>query len=141
MRVGHAVGRAFAAPTHKYHARAVVRDGVRFDSTAEADRYAALRWLEKAGQIRDLERQPVFALVVNGQKVGNYRGDFAYTVVATSERITEDVKGVRTPVYRLKKKLVAALHGVAIAEIHTRDVHVKAVPSTTQKAMTRRGRR
>lgn len=130
--------RGFIGRGSKFNARRVVREGIKFDSKAEADRYAALLWLEKAGQIRSIERQPAFPLVLNGVKVASYRGDFAYTVAATGERVVEDVKGFSTPVYKLKKRMVAALFGVEIAEVSARDADVKAIPVTTTRPTTRR---
>ncbi len=52
----------------------------------------------------------------NQQRIGFYKADFRYEVTATGERVIEDVKGVRTAVYRLKKKLVKALYGIEIIE-------------------------
>jgi len=101
----------------KYRNIKVEYDGVHFDSKRERDRYQELKLLERAGEIRDLILQPAFPLIVNGHKIGTYRGDFQYTECASGEQIVEDVKGVRTPVYRLKKKIVAALYGIEIREV------------------------
>lgn len=102
----------------KYGAEAVVEDGWRFDSKAEAIRYRELLLRGRAGEIADLELQPVFLIVVNGIRIATYRADFAYRdLQAGGAFVVEDVKGVRTPVYRLKKRLVEALHGIVIREI------------------------
>jgi len=101
----------------KYHNQKTDVDGYTFDSKAEANRYCDLKLLQKAKRICDLELQPRFDLTVNSVKIGFYKADFAYTEVENGERIVEDVKGVMTPVYRLKKKLVKALHGIEIREI------------------------
>ena len=73
--------------------------------------------------------QPKFPIEVNGQKVCDYIADFEYVeyvkgpdpqkpwVGAEHKRIVEDVKGMKTDVYKLKKKLVKAVHGVEIQEI------------------------
>jgi hypothetical protein len=79
-----------------------------FDSKREARRYGDLKLLERAGQIRNLELQPVFPLIVNGVKVCEYRGDFIY--FEGERRVIEDSKGFRTPVYKLKRKLLLALN-------------------------------
>lgn len=92
-------------------------DGIRFASQAEAKRYIALTVMARAGIISGLECQPSYLLVVEGQKVGTYKADFRYREVATGETVVEDVKGVLTPVYRLKKKLVRALYNIEIKEI------------------------
>ena len=69
---------------------------------------------QKAGEIDELARQVRFRLDVNGVHVAVYVADFTY--VRDGERITEDVKGAITPVYRLKKKLMKACHGIEILE-------------------------
>lgn len=91
--------------------------GITFASQKEATRYQELLWMQRSGLISGLELQPRYDLVVNGCKLGFYRGDFRYVVVATGQSVTEDVKGVRTAVYMLKKKLVKALYGVEISEL------------------------
>jgi hypothetical protein len=75
--------------------------------------------MRQAGLIEDLELQPRYDLIVNGQKLGFYRGDFRYKDVATDSVVLEDVKSpvTRTAVYQLKKKLVRALYGIEIIEI------------------------
>ena len=92
-------------------------DGHRFASKAEAKRYAHLMNLTRVGIIRDLVLQERFDLVVNGVKIGFYKADFSYTVDATDQRVVEDVKARREPVFVIKKKLVKALHGVTIQEV------------------------
>lgn len=95
-------------------------DGHTFDSKAEARRYADLKLLEHSGLIGDLELQPRFDLVVTGVetvRIGAYVADFRYVDRQTGETITEDVKGKKTRVYSIKKKLVRALHGVEVVEI------------------------
>lgn len=90
--------------------------GITFHSKAEGKRYGELLLMEKAGQARAIELQPEYPCVVNGKKVCVYKADFAY------ERdglvVVEDVKGVRTEGFVLKKKLVEALYpGVKIREV------------------------
>lgn len=100
----------------KYHATPTMVDGIRFASRAEANRYGELKMLARAGEITDLELQPRFPLVVNGVKVGTYVADFRYRDRGGAT-VTEDVKGVRTAVYRIKARLVTALYGFEIAEV------------------------
>lgn len=101
---------------HKYHAIPTEVDGVRFSSKAEARRYQDLLLLQRAGEISNLELQPKYRLHVNGWKIGEYRGDFRYRTKA-GEVVTEDVKGVKTPMYRWKKKHVMAEYGVDVVEV------------------------
>lgn len=106
----------------KYHATKTVIDGITFDSEREAKRYQELKLLERAGAIRDLKRQVRYEIVpafdVDGKhyRAITYIADFVYTDCETGKEIVEDVKGVRTDVYRLKAKLFAHKFGVAILE-------------------------
>ena len=78
-----------------------------------------MKLLVRAGEIEALELQPKFPLMVNGVKVATYLADFRYRVVkgkSHSLTVVEDTKGVRTPVYQLKKKLVRALYDIDITE-------------------------
>jgi hypothetical protein len=85
-------------------------------SKAEAKRCGDLHWLQDTGAIRDLEREPAFPFLVNGKRIFTYRADFSY--VLNDERVIEDVKGMKTPIYKLKKKLVEAQYpGVQIVEV------------------------
>jgi hypothetical protein len=101
---------------NKYGAVKTTVDGIVFDSKREAVRYMELMVLQKNGQISRLELQPKYDCIINGKKICTYRADFRY--FTKDRRIVEDVKGVKTPVYILKKKLVEALYaGVIIQEI------------------------
>lgn len=105
---------------HKFNAVRTTIDGITFASKAEGHRYAQLKMLQRVGEIEALELQPKFPLTVAGVKVAIYIADFRYRVVkglGQSLTVVEDVKGVRTPVYQLKKKLVQALYGIQITEI------------------------
>ena len=90
------------------------REGEVFDSKGELARWEELRLLERAGEISDLRRQSMFLLEVSGCKIGTYVADFVYE--KGKETVVEDFKGVRTPAYRLKKKLMLALYGIEILE-------------------------
>jgi len=100
----------------KYGAKKTEIDGYIFDSKAEAGRYSYLLLLEKAGEISNLNLQPVFPLIVNEKRIGKYIADFQY-IDRDGIRVVEDVKGVATPVYRLKKKIVEAIYGINIVEV------------------------
>ncbi|WP_215905087.1 DUF1064 domain-containing protein [Treponema phagedenis] len=83
-------------------------DGIVFASKAEMLRYKELRLLEKSGVIKNLELQPKFLIIPATEKGGratHYVADFRYTTKGGGE-IVEDVKGVKTEVYKLKKKLL-----------------------------------
>ena len=98
---------------NKYYAKKTEYKGVVYDSKYEASRAYELDMLERAGRIKDLERQVRFILqegFVNnrGEKVRpiSYIADFVYTVKCGA-RVVEDTKSpaTRTEVYRIKKKM------------------------------------
>jgi len=94
--------------SHKYRAKPTTIDGIRFASKKESERYALLKTWEKDGAIRDLELQPTFPIYINNKKVCLYVADFSYRDAETGHKHVEDVKGYKTDVYRLKKRLVEA---------------------------------
>lgn len=102
---------------NKYHARKTERDGFIFDSGDEADRYTQLRLMEQAGIIKDLELQPKFDCKVNGDHVTTYTADFRYWDNKTNKQVVEDVKGVRTEAYVVRRNLTQALFRIKIVEI------------------------
>lgn len=104
---------------NKYKAKKVKTEDGTFDSQAEYRRWVQLQLMERAGLIEGLRRQIGYALDVNGHNVCKYKADFAYYSPAgpLARLWIEDVKGVRTPVYRLKKKLMKAIHGIEIQEV------------------------
>jgi|TARA_Y100000310_G_scaffold265683_1_gene276866 hypothetical protein len=100
----------------KYSNKRIEIDGKKFDSKKESYRYLELDGLRKAGIIKDLELQPRYPMVINGIKVTTYIADFRYIDVQSGEKIVEDTKGFKTVVYKLKKKLMLALHDITIQE-------------------------
>jgi len=94
----------------KYHARKTIIDEIKFDSKKEADRYQELKLLERAGAISNLQVHPKFRLLDgfdwNGEHYRpiNYYADFSYE--ENGKVIIEDVKGIQTPVFRIKMKLL-----------------------------------
>ena len=85
-----------------------------FDSKKEFERYQELILLEKAGEIIELQTQVLFGLYVNDQVICSYRADFVYW--EQGEKVVEDCKGVKTPIYRIKCKLMKAIYGIEIKE-------------------------
>nr|UVX75255.1 MAG: Protein of unknown function (DUF1064) [Bacteriophage sp.] len=104
----------------KYHARKTTVDGITFDSKREADRYLVLKGMEEDGLIEDLRRQvrceliPAFDVDGRHYRPVYYVADFVY--VEDGKEIVEDVKGMRTDVYKLKSKLFAYRYGMSIKE-------------------------
>jgi len=101
----------------KYGNKKTVVDGIKFDSKWESQRYLYLKSLEKADRVRNLELQPKFIISVNGQKICTYIADFKYDREDKDgvwEHVIEDAKGVETPEFKLKKKLMKAVHNIDI---------------------------
>lgn len=101
----------------KYHAQKTVVNGIAFDSKKEASRYIQLSMMQKAGIIHDLRLQVPF-IIISKSRYGRairYVADFVYKAQDGRE-VIEDVKGMKTPVYRLKKRLMAEL-GKEITEV------------------------
>jgi len=96
-----------------------VRTG-KYASKREAKRAEELKLLERAGEISGLREQVVYELiksvVVQGRKRPpiRYVADFVYWL--DGKQITEDVKGMRTDIYRLKRHLMMAVYGIEILE-------------------------
>lgn len=104
------------SPRNKYGARKVTVDNIEFHSAAEAKRYGELKLLQRAKLIHDLELQPVFEFKVNDKVVFRYIADFRYRA-DTATAVVEDVKGMKTPEYKLKKRLIEAQLGIKITEV------------------------
>jgi hypothetical protein len=107
---------------HKYNAVRTWCSGHWFASKREARRYTDLLLLESAGEIRGIELQPAYRLMAptpDGALVSTakYVADFRYVNIPTGETVVEDVKGVRTQVYKLKKRWVEAQYGITIKEV------------------------
>lgn len=100
---------------NKYNAKKVTHDNVVFDSIKEGNRYLQLRTLFRAGQIYELTLQPEYEFTLDGEKMFSYFADFSYTEKNGTE-IIEDSKGFRTPIYKLKKRLIEKQHGIRITE-------------------------
>lgn len=112
----------YYATVPKYRNKKVVIDNIKFDSIKESKRYTELKLLEKAKEIHDLKLQVSFVLipsyVINGKKTREvkYIADFTYEDKGNNF-IVEDVKGYRTEVYKLKKKMFEFRYGIEIKEI------------------------
>lgn len=117
----------------KYHSRKVTVAGRQFDSRKEGRRYAELLTLQKAGIISGLRCQVKFVLIPaqreddrTGKKGGTIRGklierecayyaDFVYQ--EDGKTVVEDVKGLRTPEYVLKRKMMLYFYQIRIKEV------------------------
>jgi hypothetical protein len=108
------------------------------DSRKEARRLTQLELLQKAGVITSLQQQVKFVLIPSQyesyerysksgkrlkdgvrciEKECSYYADFMYTIAETGENVVEDAKGFRTEAYKIKRKLMLAVHGIRIKEV------------------------
>jgi hypothetical protein len=106
----------------KYHnVKVATADGV-FDSKREAERWKHLKEGEALGFITNLIRQVTFELAPKVKQEGSaratpamrYKADFIY--VEHGQLVVEDVKGMKTRTYLMKKHLMATIHGITIKE-------------------------
>lgn len=107
----------------KFRNKKTVIDGLKFDSKKEANRWLVLKMLERSGEISNLQRQVPFILLekeqgVNGETLRQmkYIADFVYND-KEGNRHVEDVKGVRTDVYKIKKRLMWHIHKINVEEV------------------------
>ncbi len=114
---------AFRASTkkpHKYNARSVVIDGIRFPSKREGDRWLALKLRVVLGEITELERQVSYQLAPSVKILGEKRArpalrftaDFRY--VEGGKTVVEDSKGFADTAFRMRQHLMKSVHGVDV---------------------------
>lgn len=117
-------GASTSPGSSKYQNDRTVLDGLKFDSKMEANRYAELVLLQRAGEITDLQVQQRFELVPAVRLAGakrittaiDYVADFTYRKTGTRIVVIEDCKGARTRVYLMKRHMMKALLGLDIYE-------------------------
>jgi hypothetical protein len=111
------------AKKSKYGNKKVVFNGIKFDSAKERNYYLKFQLMEQAGIIKDLELQKKFILqkgyTINDKKRReiSYKADFCYVTTKDDKYHVIDVKGFRTDVYKLKKKLFEYKYGIEIEEL------------------------
>lgn len=103
--------RRFVQKRSKYGNKKITIDDHKFDSIKEANRYRQLKYMQLAGEISDLVLQPSFVLQESFRdetgkhhRAITYVADFQYKD-KTGRKIIEDVKGMKTEVFKLKEKL------------------------------------
>lgn len=90
-------------------------DGVMFPSEKEAERYVELKLMQRGGLIQDLKMQVSYDIHVNGILICRYVADFVY--LKGQQKVVEDAKGKKLPLYILKKKLMLAVLGIKVREV------------------------
>jgi len=110
-----------ARKSQKYSNKITETPDGRFDSEAEYRHWCHLKIRQRAGEISDLRRQVVFelapAVTIQGRKRPpiRYIADMVYQ--EGGKQVVADVKGAVTDAYRIKRHLMASVHGVEIQEI------------------------
>ncbi len=100
-----------AVPVLKYGNRVTEVNGIAFDSKKEAAYYEDLLWRQRTGAVKSIELQPKFVLQPGYKREGKkirpiiYKADFKVTE-ADGNIYYVDTKGMKTPVYLLKKKML-----------------------------------
>lgn len=100
-------------PRNKFGNEITAVDGIKFHSKAESQRYGELNMMLRGGLIHGFEMQVPFSLDVNGTHICKYIADFVITWPDSLVTV-EDVKGVQTPEFKLKRKLMWAIHKIDI---------------------------
>lgn len=111
-----------AAPQKRKSKYGAVRSGG-YDSKKEHRRACQLKIMQRAGLISNLREQVKFVLIPTQrdpdgnllEKECAYYADFVYDKDGVT--VVEDAKGIRTDVYKIKKKLMLQVHGINITEI------------------------
>lgn len=109
----------------KYGAQKTEYDGIVFDSKHEAMRWRELALLQRAGEIKDLQRQVKYILVPAqkdesgkiAERAVSYLADFVYCDARSGDVVVEDAKGMHTREYIIKRKLMLYVHGIKIREV------------------------
>jgi hypothetical protein len=104
------------ANNSKYKNFETIIDGIKFDSKKEAEYYGVLKLRVKAGELKKVECHVAFPLIVNGVKVCDYEADFVLYYPNGTISV-KDVKSNATeglPVFRLKARLMSAIHKISV---------------------------
>ena len=100
---------------NKYRAQPVRDEDGYFASKKEHKHWQVLKLRERAGEIRELERQVRFRLEHNGIHICDYVADFVY--FEGQRRVVCDVKGFVTPEFRLKSKMMKAFLSIDVETV------------------------
>lgn len=116
---------------NKYGNKKAEFDGIKFASKKEARRYGELLLLRNAGHIAALKLQPKFIFTITAARRGSlvtqalaydsgryvtYIADFSY-IDKHGVEVVEDVKGVKTREYKIKKALMWVVNGIEVKEV------------------------
>ena len=99
---------------NKFKAKKCTIDGYTFDSLMEGRRYNELNLLQRAGKIHCLNVHPGWDIIINNKHICTVLLDFEYYDKASKKMVYEDVKGCKTALSSLKKKLVEACFSITV---------------------------
>jgi hypothetical protein len=98
----------------KFQNQKVEHNGRKFDSKLECSRWQQLQSLQALGEIRDLQAQVKFPLMVGDTMIGLYVADATYFDIRANCKVVEDAKGVPTAIFKWKAKHFRAQYGFDI---------------------------
>ena len=108
-------------PASKFKNIKETRNGMKFSSKKEARRHDELMLMQKFGIINSLQLQvkyeliPPMKLLRKTERAVHYVADFVY-YTKDGQLVVEDVKGIKTRDYIIKRKMMAFIHGIEILE-------------------------
>lgn len=100
---------------NKFNAKKIVRNETTFDSKREYTWWLRLQREQELGHISELRRQVPFTLIDKsewGREI-RYIADFVYKD-ENGEWVIADVKGLETPVFKLKSRLFSEKYKIKI---------------------------
>ena len=99
----------------KYGNKAMEVDGKTFDSRKEARFFLQL---QQDPTVKSIQTQVEFELIPKqkGERACSYKADFVVEY-HDGRTVVFDVKGMKTDVYRIKRKLMLWVHGITIQEV------------------------
>lgn len=120
LSLKHELCSVLSTPRSKHGNKPCTIDGEQYRSEREAQRHRELLALQRAGRVANLRREVPFVLAPSARIAGRtkpalrYFADFTYTEAGVE--VVEDVKGMRTQVYLIKRHLMMTVHGISIRE-------------------------
>jgi len=105
----------------KYGNKKVIVDGIQFDSKAEAAYYKKMLKDQEAGLVKEFNMQKTYTLLdkfehpKTGKAVRAIKYIADFEVIYPDGRVeVVDIKGFKTPIYRLKEKLFMFRYNIPI---------------------------
>ena len=99
----------------KYGNKVTETNGLMFDSKKEARFFLQL---QQDPTVKSIQTQVVFELIPKqkGERACSYKADFVVEY-HDGRTVVYDVKGMKTDVYRIKRKLMLWVHRITIQEV------------------------